>query len=126
MLDTPGGLDASHNLIETDASGTRDDLYVTGNAWDMDLGHFQAMLAGIKNGALQLENAFDFAMTRFTQSVQTNPLFFYGPAVGLLVRNGGFLLPYRLFSNFSEEYAPDGKCSKSNTYEEWQDNRIRY
>ena len=85
---------------------------MTGNAWDLDLNHLEAFLATSDSEVLTVDNAFDFAMTRFQDSVSTNPYFFYGPATGLLVRNGAFLLPPRIFANFSAEYLPDGQLSK--------------
>ncbi|KAI1858997.1 hypothetical protein JX265_004604 [Neoarthrinium moseri] len=56
LIGTPRGLDGSHNFIETDGSLTRDDLYVTGNAWDMNMTKFLEVYRWGGNEALTFDD----------------------------------------------------------------------
>lgn len=108
---TPRGLDGSHNFIEADSSNTRDDLYVTGDATTMNMSLFMDVYNTI-DGALSMEDLGDRAAQRLDESINTNPLFYYGPYTGLIVRNAGFLFGGRLLSNHSEEYPQGGMLGK--------------
>ena len=96
----------THNIIEGDASPTRNDLYETGDAWTMDLEKFRAMLDAVPDGQdadKALVGIGDFAAERFEQSVASNPDFYYGPVSGMVARNAAFVFVTRLFSNHSSE-----------------------
>jgi hypothetical protein len=60
------------------------------------------------DGALSVEDVGDRAAQRLNESIATNPLFYYGPYTGLLVRNAGFAFAIRLLSNHSEEFPRGG------------------
>lgn len=117
LLGTPRGLNGSHNIIECDASGTRADLYVTGDASTMDLARFRTLYDDFAGG-LDVD-AFDaFAArsaVRFNESLMTNPDFYYGPWSGFIARSAGYFFASRLFANYSSE-SPQGGISKSYTY----------
>ncbi|KAF7534854.1 heme-thiolate peroxidase [Neopestalotiopsis clavispora] len=103
LLGEPRGLDGSHNFIETDGSLTRDDLYVTGNAWDMNMTKFLEVYAwGGVGVPLTFDDIGDIAAARWQEAVATNPYFWYGPLTGYLPRTGGFALTARTMSNYSE------------------------
>jgi hypothetical protein len=114
LLGEPRGLDGSHNFIETDGSLTRDDLYVTGNAWDMNMTKFLEVYAWGGGGVdepLTFDDVGDIAAARWQEAVATNPYFWYGPLTGYLPRTGGFALTARTMSNYSEG-SLDGIISK--------------
>lgn len=64
------------------------------------------------DGALSMEDVGDRAAQRLDESIATNPLFYYGPYTGLIVRNAGFLFGARLLSNHSEEFPRGGHMGK--------------
>lgn len=105
---TPRGLEGSHNYIEADSSNTRDDLYVTGDASTMNMNLFMEVYNSIGDGALSMEAMGDRAANRLAESIATNPLFYYGPFTGLLVRNAAYLFAGRLLSNHSSEFPRGG------------------
>jgi hypothetical protein len=111
LLGTPRGLDGSHNFIEADSSNTRDDLYITGDASTMNMTLFMDVYNSI-DGALSMEDIGDRAAQRLQESIATNPLFYYGPYTGLLVRNAGYAFTGRLLSNHSEEHPFGGHLDK--------------
>ncbi|KAF7536945.1 heme-thiolate peroxidase [Neopestalotiopsis clavispora] len=111
LLGTPRGLDGSHNWIEADSSGTRDDLYVTGNAWTMNMTLFRQIYDNI-DGALSMEDIGDRAAARFDESVAINPYFYYGPYTGMIARNAGYAFVGRLLSNHSTEFPLGGNMTK--------------
>ncbi|EME80788.1 uncharacterized protein MYCFIDRAFT_79994 [Pseudocercospora fijiensis CIRAD86] len=88
ILGTPRGLDYSHNFIESDSSPTRDDLYVTGDAWTMNLTKFENLYSMLPEGP-------DFHVR------------------GFIARNAGYLFALRLFANHSTEY-PEGQLTHEN------------
>lgn len=114
LLGTPRGLEGSHNIIESDASNTRADMYSTGDAITLDTGLFEALHDTFPSG--EDVSSFDIfashATKRFKQSVATNPDFYYGPFTGFIASNAGSFFPARLFANYSKEH-PDGVMSKS-------------
>jgi hypothetical protein len=107
----PRGLIGSHNIIEADSSNTRDDLYVTGNNYALDLTLFSAWYATAQDGVFSVASMADRAKLRFDQSIQTNPDFYYGPFTGAVARNAGYIFAQRFFSNYSAD-SPDGVLSK--------------
>ncbi|KAK9769583.1 hypothetical protein AB5N19_11760 [Seiridium cardinale] len=111
LLGTPRGLDGSHNWIECDSSGTRDDLYVTGNAWTMNMTLFLDIYNSI-DGALTMENIGARAAARFDESVGINPYFYYGPYSGMIARNAGYAFVGRILSNHSTEYPLGSNMTK--------------
>lgn len=113
LFGPPRGLDGSHNFIETDGSLTRDDLYVTGNAWDMNMTKFLEVYRwGGVDSPLRFDDVGDIAAARWQEAVATNPYFWYGPLTGYLPRTGGFALTARTMSNYSEG-SLEGVISKS-------------
>lgn len=104
VLSTPQGISHSHNFLEADASPTRNDLYLTDDAWTMNMTRFQQLYDTVPS-----EESFSFdvlskwSAARFNESVQTNKYFYYGPFTGMIARNAGYFFVGRLFANHSEE-----------------------
>ncbi|KXJ90382.1 Chloroperoxidase [Microdochium bolleyi] len=120
LLGTPRGLDGSHNFIEADSSLTRDDLYITGDASTMNMDKFMEVHDKIPvGGALSVEGMGDIAAAAIKTSIATNPLFYYGPYTGLLVRNAGLLFGIRLLSNHSDEFPRGGNLDRENFKSLW-------
>ncbi|KAK6863781.1 oxidase [Apiospora arundinis] len=103
LLGTPRGLDGSHNWIEGDASGTRDDLYVTGDASTMNMTLFKMMYDSVEGDVITLDDIAARAAQRFDEAIAINPYFYYGPYTGLVARNAGYIFSGRLLSNHSHE-----------------------
>lgn len=113
ILGTPQGIDYSHNLIESDSSPTRNDLYQTGDAWTMNFTRFQEWYDMVPAGGhFTLDVMAEFAARRYNESVATNPNFYYGPFTGMIARNAGFLFITRLFANHADGSA-DGVLGTS-------------
>lgn len=111
MLGTPQGIDYSHNFIEADSSPTRNDLYVTGNAWSMNISRFQELYDTVpESETFTFDSMSSWAAKRWHDSVETNPYFYYGPFTGMIARNAGYLFYHRLFANHSSS---EGVLSKS-------------
>ena len=112
LLGTPQGIDYSHNFLEADASPTRNDLYLTDDAWTMNMTRFQQLYDTVPS-----EESFSFdvlskwSAARWHESVETNPYFYYGPFTGMIARNAGFFFVGRLFANHSHE-TTEGLLSK--------------
>ncbi|KAF2123898.1 Cloroperoxidase [Dothidotthia symphoricarpi CBS 119687] len=108
LLGNPRGLQGSHNWIESDSSLTRDDLYVTGDAWTMNMTLFRDIYdRADENGVISMDLLAEQAARRWEYSVAHNPNFYYGPVTGTVSRNAGYLFLGRLLSNHTEEH-PDG------------------
>ena len=104
----PRGLEGSHNWIESDSSLTRDDLYVTGDAWSMNMTLFRDIHdRADENGVISMDLLAEQAARRWHFSVSHNPNFYYGPITGIVSRNAGYLFLGRLLSNHTRE-DPDG------------------
>lgn len=104
----PRGLQGSHNWIESDSSLTRDDLYVTGDAWTMNMTLFRDFHdRADENGVLSMDLLADQAARRWEYSVAHNPNFYYGPVTGMVSRNAGYFFLGRLLSNHTAEH-PEG------------------
>lgn len=108
----PQGLIGSHNFIEADSSNTRDDLYVTGNNYALNMEKFMSWYNMSTDGTFDMDLMAKRAKLRFEETIQTNPNFYYGPVTGLIARNAGYIFPARLFRNHSREN-PEGTLSKS-------------
>lgn len=111
LFETPRGLQGSHNWIEGDSSNTRDDLYVTGNAWTMNMTLFMDAYNSVEGDTITMNDIGARAAKRFEESIGNNPYFYYGPYTGLIARNAGYAFAGRLLSNHSDEY-PGGQLSK--------------
>ncbi|KAH9904751.1 oxidase [Xylariomycetidae sp. FL2044] len=111
LLGKPQGLYGSHNWIESDSSGTRDDIYVTGNAWTMNMTLFEMAMDGAEDGILTMELIGNRAAARFDESIGINPNFYYGPYTGMVARNAGYIFIGRLLSNHTTEYPQGGHMS---------------
>ncbi|KAH1272502.1 hypothetical protein KXX33_004743 [Aspergillus fumigatus] len=111
LLGEPQGLIGSHNFIEADSSNTRDDLYVTGNNYALNMDKFLEWYNMSTDGTFSMDLMAERAKTRFEQSIQTNPEFYYGPVTGFIARNAGYLFPARFFRNHSSEN-PEGVLTK--------------
>ncbi|KAG0650752.1 Dothistromin biosynthesis peroxidase dotB [Hyphodiscus hymeniophilus] len=105
LLGTPRGLIGSHNILESDSSITRNDLYVTGDAWTLDLSKFESWYAASNStvGDYNMDVMAEVAATKFQETVETNPNFYFGPFTGMVARNAGFAFAGRLFANHSVE-----------------------
>ncbi|KAK8055643.1 hypothetical protein PG993_000870 [Apiospora rasikravindrae] len=112
LLGTPRGLEGSHNWIEGDASGTRDDLYVTGDASTMNMTLFKMMHDSVEGDVITLDDIARRAAERFDEAVAINPHFYYGPYTGLVARNAGYIFSGRLLSNHSHENPIGVKLTK--------------
>jgi hypothetical protein len=115
---TPRGIDATHNLIEADGSSTRDDVYVTGDAWTMNMTKFLEVYNAIPvNGAMTMDDVYARSAKRFDEGIATNPYFYYGPYSGTFARHGGYMFNIRLLSNHSAEHPRGGNMSKQSIFE---------
>ncbi|KAJ5675773.1 hypothetical protein N7462_008670 [Penicillium macrosclerotiorum] len=112
LLGEPQGLIGSHNFIEADSSNTRDDLYVTGNNYALNMDKFISWYNMSTDGTFDMDLMAMRAKIRFEETIQTNPNFYYGPVTGLIARNAGYIFPARLFRNHSHEN-PEGVLTKS-------------
>lgn len=113
LLGEPRGLVGSHNIIESDSSPTRLDLYNGGDASTMDLEQFRIIYDALPE---EPSPAFDIlahrAATKFNESINTNPNFYYGPFTGTIARNAGYFFIARLLSNHTAETGAEGVMSK--------------
>jgi hypothetical protein len=108
---TPRGLSASHNFIEADASNTRDDFYLTGDATTMNMTSFMEILDSMQDDILTFDQVGARIAQRFEESKATNPNFYSGPYTGMIARNAGYAFAIRLLSNHSSEH-PEGLMSE--------------
>ncbi|OJD31450.1 oxidase [Diplodia corticola] len=108
LLGDPRGLQGAHNWLESDSSLTRDDLYVTGDAWTMNMTLFRDFHdRADADGVLSMDELADQAARRWEYSVAHNPNFYYGPVTGMIARNAGYFFLGRLLANHTEEQ-PEG------------------
>jgi hypothetical protein len=110
LLGTPEGLDHSHNIIESDASLTRDDIYQTGDAWTLNIDFFRELYESIEGDGLTRDEAAAFAMKRFEYSVANNPYFWNGPVTNILMRPVGYVLVNDILSNHTEDNPDENIC----------------
>jgi hypothetical protein len=112
LLGTPQGIDYSHNFLEADASPTRNDLYLTDDAWTMNMTRFQQLYDTVPSAeSFSFDVLSKWSADRWHESVETNPYFYYGPFTGMIARNAGYFFVGRLFANHSHE-TTDGLLSK--------------
>lgn len=111
VIGTPQGLVGSHNFIESDSSNTRDDLYVTGDNYRLNMTKFMEWYNMSEDGTFSMDLMAKRAAIRFQESKLENPNFYYGPITGLIARNAGYIFPGRFFRNYSVEH-PEGVLSK--------------
>ncbi|KAL1849777.1 hypothetical protein Plec18167_008462 [Paecilomyces lecythidis] len=111
VLGEPLGLNGSHNFIEADSSNTRDDTYVTGNNYRLNMDKFMEWYEMAEDGIFSSEVMAQRAKNRFDESIKTNPNFYYGPVTGTIARNAGYIFPLRLFANHTQEH-PEGVLTK--------------
>lgn len=111
LLGTPEGLDHSHNIIESDASPTRDDLYQTGDAWTLSMDAFTELYESIEGDALTRDEMADHAIRRFNHSIANNPYFWNGPVTNVMMRPVGYVLSNDVLSNHTDDN-PDETLSK--------------
>ncbi|KAJ4413762.1 hypothetical protein N0V82_008351 [Gnomoniopsis sp. IMI 355080] len=112
LLGTPEGLDHSHNIIESDASSTRLDLYQTGDAATMHLDLFIELYESIEGDALTRDELADHAIRRFNHSIANNPYFWNGPVTNIMMRPVGYVLPNDILANHTDDN-PDETVSKN-------------
>lgn len=112
LLGTPEGLDHSHNIIESDASPTRDDLYQTGDAWTLSLEHFTELYESIEGDALTRDEMAAHAIRRFNHSIANNPYFWNGPVTNVMMRPVGYVLANDVLSNHTDDN-PDENLAKN-------------
>ena len=89
----------SHNKYESDASTTRGDLHVFGNNYAVQVPFFQSFYDSLVEGIPASEQYTKLAghhISRFDDSVNTNPYFFYSPFAGLLVTPAGWSFPCQM------------------------------
>lgn len=110
----PEGIARSHNFIEADASLTRDDLYVTGDASTMNMDRFLKLYnrPGDSTDVISTDDVVQHAVEALGDCIATNPYCWYGPYTGLIARNAGVAFTLRLLANHSTEN-PGGILSKS-------------
>ncbi|ODM14756.1 hypothetical protein SI65_09750 [Aspergillus cristatus] len=111
LLGDPQGIIGTHNFVESDSSLTRDDLYMTGNNYALNMTKFEEFYAMSTDGTFDMDLMAERAKIRMDQTKATNPNFYYGPVTGLLARNAGYLFVGRIFRNHSEEH-PEGVLTK--------------
>lgn len=112
LLGTPEGLDHSHNIIESDASPTRDDLYQTGDAWTLNLDAFTELYESIEGDGLTRDEMATHAIRRFNHSIANNPYFWNGPVTNVMMRPVGYVLANDILSNHTDDN-PDETVSKA-------------
>lgn len=114
ILGTPSGLSGSHNKYESDGSATRGDLYLYGNNFhvqrELFINYYYNLTQNVP-APQQYTDLAAFHYSRFRDSVERNPYFFFSPFAGLLVTPAAYSFPPRMMANFSEEY-PDGYLSR--------------
>ncbi|EXJ56351.1 uncharacterized protein A1O5_12618 [Cladophialophora psammophila CBS 110553] len=113
LLGEPRGIGRSHNWIEADASLTRDDLYVTGDASTMDMSRFLQLYnrAGEGTDVISEDDVLRHGVDMLNECIATNPYCWYGPYTGAIARNAGIAFTLRLLANHSAEN-PQGIMTK--------------
>lgn len=114
VLGEPQGIGRSHNFIESDASLTRDDLYLTGDASTMNMTKFLKLYdrASAGTDVISIDNVVQHSVEGLQECIATNPYCWYGPYTGMVARNAGVAFTVRLLANHSTEN-PGGILSES-------------
>jgi hypothetical protein len=108
------GISGSHNNYETDSSPLRSDLNQYGSNRRIIIDQFTRLYNLQPDAATanyNLEVLRKFRGTRFSESVNKNPYFFYGPFTGIQVSQAAHTFIYRFMANKSAEY-PEGILNK--------------
>ncbi|KEF52896.1 uncharacterized protein A1O9_10801 [Exophiala aquamarina CBS 119918] len=105
VLGEPQGIGRSHNFIESDASLTRDDLYLTGDASTMNMTKFLKLYnrPGVGINVISTDDVVEHSVEGLQECIATNPYCWYGPYTGMVARNAGVAFTARLLSNHSTE-----------------------
>lgn len=113
VLGEPQGIGRSHNLIESDASLTRDDLYLTGDASTMNMTKFLRLFdrANPETNVISIDEVVQHSVEGLQDCIANNPYCWYGPYTGMIARNAGVAFTVRLLANHSVEN-PGGILSK--------------
>jgi hypothetical protein len=104
------GIGGSHGNYETDSSPLKADLYQYGDLNKLIISQFKELYNMQPDAATanyNLEVLRDFRKTRFQESVDKNPYYYYGPFSGMAVSQAAFTFIYRFMANHSTEY-PEG------------------
>ncbi|EMC90870.1 hypothetical protein BAUCODRAFT_80706 [Baudoinia panamericana UAMH 10762] len=108
------GIGGSHGNYETDSSPLKSDLFQYGTNQKLVMSQFNK-LYGMQPDASTANYNLDVLRTfrndRFTESIEKNPLFVYGPFEGMAVSQAAFTFIYRFMANHSAEY-PEGVLNK--------------
>ena len=117
LLGEPRGVGRSHNWLEADASLTRDDLYVTGDASTMNMKKFMALhdRPGAATPVISTDDILEHSLDGLRECKEKNPYCWYGPYTGMVARNAGIAFAARLLSNHSIEN-PGGIMSKTHGF----------
>lgn len=116
ILGAGDGLTGSHNKYETDSSPMRPDLYQYGNNYKVITSQYQELYDKHKGEpdsevTFTFDDLSSFRNSRFTESVEQNPHFFYGPFSGFVVSQAAFTFIPAFMSNHSAEF-PNGILSR--------------
>ncbi|KAK2764604.1 hypothetical protein FQN54_009299 [Arachnomyces sp. PD_36] len=111
LLGEPRGFNGGHNFVEADSSNTRDDLYVSGDNYRLNMDQFMEWYNTATDDTFTMDMMAARSKLRLDQSKQTNPNFYYGPFTGLVARNMAYLANVRQFANHSPEN-PEGITTK--------------
>jgi len=72
--------------------------------------YYDSLVEGL-SASQQYDNLLDYRISRFQDSINNNPNFFYSPFSGILVSPAGFSFPVRMMSNHSAQF-PEGSLTK--------------
>ena len=111
LLGESQGISGAHNKYEGDGSATRGDLYQYGNDYLLQLSQFQALYdLGKADDNYDVGILSSYRATRFQESIDNNPYFFYAPFAGIVAQPGAWLFISQLMANKSAEY-PEGRLT---------------
>ena len=118
------GIGGAHGNYESDSSALYGDLHQYGSSQQFVPEQFNTLYSlqpDSPSANYNLDVMRNFRLTRFQQSVQNNPKFFYNVFSGTVVTQAGYIFIYRFFANKSAEY-PEGTLNKNvlrNFYSVW-------
>jgi hypothetical protein len=79
LLGQPRGIGKAHNWLEADASLTRDDLYVTGDASTLNLDKFMALYnRADEDGVISEDSFLEHSLDGLHECIANNPYCWYG------------------------------------------------
>ncbi|KAK5112890.1 hypothetical protein LTR85_011117 [Meristemomyces frigidus] len=108
------GIGGSHNDYDSDSSPFMSDLNQYGSNKELVISQFKTfydMQPDAATANYNLDVLTAFSGKRYTESINKNPYFFYGPFPGILVSQAAFTFKYRFMANKSAEY-PEGILNK--------------